>query len=265
MFSCYKPFVINREGTYTSVPCGKCANCKKRKISGWAFRLIEEERICASSSFITLTYEDSKVPLSKNGLQTIDKKHMQLFMKRLRKRNTNQLKYYLCGEYGGRFQRPHYHMILFNAEIKTIEPAWDMGHIHYGEVSEDSIFYTLKYLNKRGYIGKNEGDDRIKEFSLMSKGLGKTYAMDKKFKAWHQADIENRLYCNLKNGNKIAMPRYLKEKIYTREQIGDIKCHWTEKTRTQTEELVQRKDINEIMRGYKQSIEAAERRLLTEK
>lgn len=32
--------------------------------------------------------------------------------------------------------------------------------------------------------------------------------------AWHKADLENRMYCNLPGGKKISMPRYYKEKIY---------------------------------------------------
>lgn len=41
--------------------------------------------------------------------------------------------------------------------------------------------------------------------------------------AWHKADLMNRMYINIGNGKKAAMPRYYKQKIYTddeREIIG---------------------------------------------
>lgn len=32
---------------------------------------------------------------------------------------------------------------------------------------------------------------------------------------WHKSDLENRMYLNLEDGRKIAMPRYYKDKIYS--------------------------------------------------
>lgn len=97
-------------------------------------------------------------------------------MKKLRKANPDhKLKYYLCGEYGGKTFRPHYHLILFDAVLPTIQKAWEHGSIHYGAVSGASIGYTLKYMAKPGKIPLHQNDDRVPEFSLMSKGLGKNY------------------------------------------------------------------------------------------
>lgn len=42
---------------------------------------------------------------------------------------------------------------------------------------------------------------------------------------WHYADLENRMYCNLKDGRKISMPRYFKLKLYSdevRKEIGRL-------------------------------------------
>jgi hypothetical protein len=33
---------------------------------------------------------------------------------------------------------------------------------------------------------------------------------------WHKSDLENRMYLTLEGGKKIAMPRYFKDKIYTK-------------------------------------------------
>lgn len=149
---------------------------------------------------------------------TLNKKDVQLFFKRLRKLNekkNNPLKisYYLCGEYGGKTCRPHYHIILFNALVETVQTAWTCGGVHYGEVNGASIGYTLKYMSKAKRIPQHANDDRTPEFSLMSKGLGKNY-IDPRTRKWHIVDLENRMYIPIEDGKKIAMPRYYKDKIY---------------------------------------------------
>lgn len=154
------------------VPCGKCADCLKRRVSGWSFRLMNEEKKSSSAFFLTLTYDTKHVDITKNGFMTLNKKHMQDFMKRLRKRNQEKLKYFLVGEYGGKTKRPHYHLILFNAVLDTVQPAWELGSVHYGLVTGASVGYTLKYMMKPSKIPMHKNDDRLKEFSLMSKGLG---------------------------------------------------------------------------------------------
>lgn len=208
-----------------AVPCGKCPKCVKRRISAWSFRLLQEDKKSETSIFLTLTYDTAKVPITRNGFMTLDKDGVQKFMKRLRKSHpaTSKIKYYLVGEYGGKTKRPHYHLILFNADIKLIQAAWSQGAIHYGKVEGASVGYTLKYMIKTGTrIPAHRNDDRQPEFGLMSKGLGVSY-ITTAMQTWHLADKENRMYCNLPDGKKITMPRYFKQKIYNeheRKAIG---------------------------------------------
>jgi len=176
--------------------------------------LVKEAEESSSALFITLTYNDENLIYSFNGYPTIDKADFQKFMKRLRKLNTTKLKYYAAGEYGDKSDRPHYHMILFNADIETIEKAWSKGNVHYGDVQEASATYALKYINKVGKIPVHELDDREPEFQLMSKGLGKNY-LTRSMARWHKKDLTNRVYITLKGGEKVSMPRYYKDKLYT--------------------------------------------------
>lgn len=206
------------------VPCGKCPYCVARRVSSWSFRLLQEDRVSLSSYFLTLTYDTKHIPITRNGFMSVNKADLQKFFKRLRKNqpvsSTGQqkpIKYFAAAEYGGRTSRPHYHIILFNAVLSTIQTAWQFGHINYGTISGASVGYTLKYMSKPPWHNKHKNDDREPEFRLMSKGLGASYITDK-MKRWHVASVEDRMYCNLTDGKKIAMPRYYKDKIYTESQ-----------------------------------------------
>ena len=212
----YKKDEIKQE--YMALPCGKCPACLKRRASGWSFRLVKEEERNNSALFVTLTYDTEHVPITRNGFMNLDKTDLQKFFKRLRKRCYEKVRYYAVGEYGSKTQRPHYHIILFNATPLAVENSWKIndipiGSIHIGHVTEASIGYTLKYMEKQRIIPMHRNDDRNKEFSVMSKGIGENY-LTEKITRWHKNDLDNRMYLPLKDGRKIAMPRYYKDKLY---------------------------------------------------
>lgn len=239
MGSCITPITVRKKTTNQSVavPCGRCPNCLKRRVSAWSFRLMQEflSPTTYKASFITLTYDSQHVPFSRNGFMELRKRDLQLFFKRLRKAHekyNSQIRYYSAGEYGGNTRRPHYHIIIYNAKPELIECAWQLGSIHIGELTEASVGYTLKYITKPWRL-MHINDDRQPQFALMSKGLGLNY-LTPKMVAWHKKDLDNRMYCNLKDGKKCSMPRYYKDKIYAedeRKRIGvkaKVKMEWKE-------------------------------------
>jgi hypothetical protein len=218
------------------VPCGNCVECLKRRSNQWVFRLNEELRRSNTASFLTLTYEDEKIPKSFNGLPTLDIKDHQDFMKRLRMKikrdktifpheNEQKIKYYAVGEYGTKTERPHYHSIIFNLpEAYTldngkIEAVWRNGIIHQGTVSFASMHYVTKYLHKGRWQPHNELDDREKEFSCMSKGIGDNYCMPSNVRV-HGNGLKN--FVTFPGGNKVSLPRYYKDKLLTPIQRTEI-------------------------------------------
>jgi len=228
---CITPFYKKEpiRGQYMPLPCGKCPPCKKRRTSGWSFRLVKEGERSNSALFITLTYDTEYVPITKNGFMNLDLQDLQKFFKRLRKRTHEKIKYYAVGEYGSQKKRPHYHIILFNANKEHIIDSWTInnrpiGSCHIGDVSVASIGYTLKYMCKESKIPLHQNDDRKKEFAVMSKGLGKNY-LSKQMIKWHKNDMLNRMYVPILDGKKIAMPRYYKDKIYTEQEKDKINEH----------------------------------------
>lgn len=148
--NCPKPKWVFPNAKGVLVPCGKCPACLSNKRNEWSFRLMEEVKRSTSAAFITLTYHPKFVPDS-----GVSKRHVQLFLKRLRKnqKNGKKIRYYFVAEYGSKTGRPHYHSILFNAEggEEAIRKAWmlkdsEIGLIHYGKVTEASIRYVTKYV-----------------------------------------------------------------------------------------------------------------------
>lgn len=245
---CQTPFhkkmeiVKGVETGYMPFPCGKCPACVRRRVSGWAFRLNKQSEQSNSAHFVTLTYNDEHIKKTKNGFETLVKKDVQDFFKRLRKLTKQKISYYAVGEYGDTGERPHYHIILFNANPKIVENAWKLndvtlGNVHFGDVGDASVGYTLKYISKDKKIPQFNGDDRQKEFALMSKGLGAGYLTENMVK-WHtKGNIENKVYLPLKDGKKAAMPRYYKDKLYDKGQKFRIGVFMRAESQKQAEEL----------------------------
>lgn len=267
MPKCYESWWHNEYKEF--IPCGKCENCRKRAISAWSVRLLWEQKKCISSNFITLTYDSKSLPVSASGYSTLCKRDVQLFFKRLRKahagvgkKSERTIKYFCVGEYGGKIGRPHYHIILFNADVTKIQEAWSQrrwyinkveakrrssnsrgekgalyrivkkavrqhnGQIHYGDsrgVTEASVGYCLKYMMESKDDSAAPPDyDVEKEFRLMSKGLGVSYLNAQNMR-WHHEDLANRMYMEIELGRKVAMPRYYKERIYNKKEKVVVK------------------------------------------
>lgn len=170
-------------------PCRKCAYCIDRRLNNWVFRCIEELKVSDSGSFVTLTYEVP--PLTDNNMPTLRKTDFQNFMKRLRKTTNRKIKYYMCGEYGDTYYRPHYHAIIFNSSPEAIEKCWQgftnlgdpegvvLGITHFGEVNQATIAYTAKYMNKQKKIPVHFNDLRLPEYQAFSNEIGISFLSTK--------------------------------------------------------------------------------------
>jgi hypothetical protein len=231
MAQCLSPYTLTKEYTNSkgqsrciNVPCGKCISCTKRRAGQWSFRLREEAKVSSSASFLTLTYE--KAPISKNGFHTLHKPDFQKFMKRLRKLcPTNKLKYYACGEYGTKTLRPHYHAIIFNLphsiinNPQTITNTWNLGHTMVAHSNDLCINYVAGYVVKGQFEKLAEYDDRIPEFSLMSKRMGLAYLTDSMIKFYKKKELTAIMR---ENGTYLPMPRYYKEIIFDKLTLKKI-------------------------------------------
>lgn len=202
-----------------SIPCGKCMGCRVRKSIEWALRCVHESQLYQQNCFITLTYNTENMP--KDG--SLNKKHFQDFMKRLREHVApKKIRYFMCGEYGSELERPHYHAIIFNHDFadkqsfkfsnksvlytsKQLEKLWPFGFSTIGEANYTSAAYCARYSTKKIFGEKAESHymGRQPEYCQMSlkPGLGYDYCV--KYKEELQAKD-----CIIHNGIEYALPKY---------------------------------------------------------
>ena len=208
---CQKPIYLSKQDML--VPCGRCVFCGATKRSDWALRLHYEGKLHLSKYFVTLTYADAHLRW-KNNVSQLEKRDVQLYMKRLRKSAPGvTIRYFAVGEYGSKTYRPHYHLLLFGEVSESqIRDAWSFGHVHIGQVTQASIMYCLGYIvNGKGWQMRHK---RNPPFSLMSRrpGLGHNYLSPAMIE-WHRSGRKN--YAIL-DGSKRHLPRYYKTKIFSK-------------------------------------------------
>lgn len=204
-----------------TLPCGQCVGCRLERSRQWAVRCMHEASLYKNNCFITLTYDDDHLP--ENG--SLRYSDFQKFMKRLRKRYSGAepsaspeskdaypIRFYMCGEYGENFGRPHFHACLFNFDFRdkriwsrspsgsriyrsdVLEELWPFGFSSIGEVNFQSAAYVARYIMKKvtGKAAREHYDEvdyetgeilsKVPEFNKMSlkPGIGADW-----FKRFH--------------------------------------------------------------------------------
>lgn len=254
---------LGKTGKHLQVPCGQCAGCRRRRSLEWATRCMHEAQQHQYNSYITLTYNDQNLPPN-NSLRHRD---FVLFMKALRNaliRETLKIKrtgemahaklqcsygdsspypepnviaipprFYMAGEYGETFGRPHYHAILFGIDFAdklyhgrtasgekiykspTLDKLWGNGYSSIGSVT----FASAAYISR--YIMKKRTGDKTKEYEIIDLETGEIIKKTKEYncmsrkpgiaKTWYQQyqnDIINGDKVITKSGMILKPPRY---------------------------------------------------------
>lgn len=170
------------------IPCGKCLGCRLDHASHWATRIYMEAKTWKKNCFVTLTYNNPHLPITKDGLMTLQKKDLQDFLKRLRYYEKGYeewehpikgeierpIRYFACGEYGPKTGRPHYHMAIFNWEpddlkfwktnehgdpiftSKKLQKIWGNGFVVVEELNFNSASYIARYTLKKAGLSAKE-------------------------------------------------------------------------------------------------------------
>jgi len=272
--------------SYLQLPCGTCIGCREQRAQHWALRCklesLEHKHTCVT----TLTYDDAHLP------PTLQRRDLQLWLKRLRKLSKNQVKFYACGEYGEQYGRPHYHVILFGLKYDTsyINDSWvqhakwclcnprqrqfctnteAIGLTYTDNVSTEAINYVVNYTNKKKEWRFAERHERLDTttgelyyweppFQIMSRGgrlgHGIGNAARKYSNSW--ADFA------VNNGVKMSVPRYYRrsyEESVTREEYEEKQ--WKKYNRAAKRQLTQKQlNTKEIIHYARSKAYAALRR-----
>lgn len=139
--------------------------------------------------FITLTYAPEHLPSD----LSLNHKHWQDFAKRLRS-EIGPFRFLMCGEYGEKGGRPHYHAIIFGHDFRqdryiwretkhplfrshTLESAWGKGHCSIGEVNLSTIRYVCGYIRKKikGKAKTQTGKDGLRPYELYNSETGEIH------------------------------------------------------------------------------------------
>lgn len=223
-----------KTGEWEVHACGNCHACRKRKQQEWGFRSFCESLYYPNNCiFLSLTYDDEHLKLSRQGYPTLSKSDVVNFKKRLGY-YIGSFRFLLAGEYGDTTNRPHYHMLVFGCNVddpvfydEFWSPrkkawiakckAWPFGEVCIADVSLRRCLYVAKYTVKRktGKLAKAYYEDFgiEPEFLLMSRrpGLGHQYLLD------NYNNLKIKGYVLLKN-HKLSLPRNWEGKLYCTEE-----------------------------------------------
>lgn len=232
------------EGNSLKLPCGQCIGCRIDRSRAWAIRCMHESQMHPDNCFINLTFSDEHLPAD----YSVDVRHLQLFMKRLRKSLPHKIRFFACGEYGDKNLRPHYHALLFNHSFNdlklwrenkepsknlytsaTLQSLWPYGFSTIGQVTFQSAAYVARYVMKKVTGARAENHYKrvhpltlqavsVKpEFLVQSRrpGLGATW-LEK-----YKADVYPSDFI-VYDGRKINMPRFYDLRL-KEEEINKLK------------------------------------------
>lgn len=232
-----RSLVFNIKNAYddqtVTINCGQCIGCRLERSRQWAVRCVHEAAVHEKNCFITLTYDEAHLPKD----NSLDLRDFQLFMKRLRKKYKQKIRFFHCGEYGENFGRPHYHACLFNFDFddkilfknikgnnlylsEELSKLWPFGFSTIGDVTFESAAYVARYITKKvtgekafehyNKIDYETGEllqERKPEYITMSRrpGIGKPW-LDKFMKDVYPSDFI------VMNGKKLKPPRFYDNK-----------------------------------------------------
>jgi len=271
--ACFKPldawrtpngqivFYDSPDTQYQQIPCGQCIGCRMQRANEWALRCMHEASLHKENAFITLTYRPEDLPPD-GGLR---KKHFQNFMKRLRKHLApKKIKFYMCGEYGDKNNRPHYHALIFGHDFHdrilygqtqsghdlymspTLEKLWTHGFVQVGDVTYESAAYVARYIMKKiNGRSSDQVDEKtglkpyerfndftgeihavLPEYTTMSRGGRDGNGIASDWIARFSNDCYPKDYVT-HDGIKRKIPRYYDEKVkkHNPDLIDSIKAH----------------------------------------
>ena len=227
---------------HLSLACGQCVGCRLDRSREWALRCVHEAQLHADNCFVTLTYSPENLPVSGSLVY----RDFQLFMKRLRKLR-GPVRFYMCGEYGEKHWRPHYHACLFGVAFADrasfgtspsgsriyrspeLESLWTLGHSSLGDVTFESAAYIARYIMKKRY-----GDAAKAHYTRLDPSTGELVSLHPEFTrmslkpgigaGWitkFKSDVFPRDRIVARGGMEMPVPKYY-DRVLSEDEVEDV-------------------------------------------
>lgn len=218
---------------YVAIGCGHCIECRKQKARDWQVRLSEEIKDWKYKYFVTLTFSaEALQTLCENAIElqynvnNVARRATRLFLERWRKRYKKSVRHWFITELGHQgTERIHIHGILFTEfpiNNNLLSSIWQYGMTYTGDYCNEK---TINYITK--YVTKIDLDHKGYEADIFcSAGLGSRYFKQYGNIQKHKWNGKNTIqYYTLPNGQKIALPKYYRNKLFTQEERDQL---WTD-------------------------------------
>jgi len=222
--------------TPIDIPCGQCIGCRIDRTRDWSVRALHEAQMHQDNCVVTLTYREDALPFG-GYLHYPD---FKLFIRKLRKRVP--VRFFMCGEYGEKFERPHYHAILFGINFadrkqlkktkagtaiytsELLSSLWTHGFAHLADFEPSAARYIAGYIMKKvvgskaraHYEHVANGGSYVPEFGRMSLKPGIGY---KWFEKFGHTDAYPHDQCVM-DGQLVPVPRFYNRKLKETDSIG---------------------------------------------
>lgn len=154
--------ILGMDSQYLVVPCGNCPECRMHKQDDWYVRsYFEYQDTLKNGGYvqaITLTYNETCLPrYTKFKLPGFSREDIQKFLKLVRDKVGNNLRFFMSCEYGDEKHRPHYHFLFYcppsidrNDLLMAIARSWHHGIIYTSDINDGLITDVrgIRYVSK---------------------------------------------------------------------------------------------------------------------
>lgn len=218
------PYSKSKAIRLLKVPCGQCSGCREGYSRSWALRCLHESYSHSENSFITLTVSEEKLQAVFPG-GSLQYDPFQKFIRAFRKKLSQPIRFFMCGEYGEQLSRPHYHSVIFGwfptKEDQTpykqtssgvlytsnlLSQLWPYGFHTVARFDMACALYVAGYAAKKinGRMKEKWYEGRQPEFAKMSLKPG----IGEKFYKSFTGDMYRQDCVTLRGGQKVPIPRY---------------------------------------------------------
>ncbi|QCS36365.1 replication initiator protein [Capybara microvirus Cap3_SP_316] len=183
----FKYPIYDALGRTVKVPCNTCLACRANKILNYSARISYERINNPECSFVTFTYDKNHLKYNFGFYEpTLKRSDLHKYIDKVRHLLPKDVKfkYFASGQYGDRFNRPHYHVLFIGLDFvkyyKFFKDSWNLGSVDVQPMLSGSVQYVCSYLHHQKF-GSDSLDSQFfdngldEPFLSMSPGIGSDF------------------------------------------------------------------------------------------